>query len=224
MNILLFDHPEIRRSLLPLTFTRAVADIRLGIMTISEKWAYEFNHSVSCFTQDYLSTKYPAVMQEDNLYINGALCPDQQLLNSIANLSYGQGLKQGEITIAFRSGPFGSPDELAGVLEQCEDYENPTILIRNTWQLFLLAPTRRLSETCTICSEIHTLSIYAVRVGSGESKRWSRGTRPGKYFPMSATKSNDCNRPWPTSARKRYAPKGLPWRRARRYCASMTRS
>ncbi len=137
MNILLFDHPEIRRSLLPLTFTRPVADIRLGIMTISEKWAHELSHSVSYFTQGYLGTKYPPVMQEDNLYINGALCPDQQLLNSIANLSYGQGLKQGEITIAFRSGPFDSPDELAGVLEQCEDYENPTTLIRNTWQLFL---------------------------------------------------------------------------------------
>jgi len=137
MNILLFDHPEIRRSLLPLTFTRPVADIRLGIMTISEKWAYEFNHSVSCFTQDYLSTKYPAVMQEDNLYINGALCPDQQLSKKIGNLSTGNGLRQGDITIAFRSGPFDSPDELAGVVRQCDAYENSMTLIRNTWQLFL---------------------------------------------------------------------------------------
>ncbi len=137
MNILLFDHPEIRRSLLPLTFTRPVADIRLGIMTISEKWAYEFNHSVSCFTQDYLSTKYPAVIQEDNLYINGALCPDQQLLKKIGNLSTGNGLRQGDITIAFRSGPFDSPDELAGVVRQCDAYENSMTLIRNTWQLFL---------------------------------------------------------------------------------------
>jgi UDP-N-acetylglucosamine diphosphorylase/glucosamine-1-phosphate N-acetyltransferase len=137
MNILLFDHPEIRRSLLPLTFTRPVADIRLGIMTISEKWAHEFNHSVSCFTQDYLSTKYPAVIQEDNLYINGALCPDQQLLKKIGNLSTGSGLRQGDITIAFRSGPFDSPDELAGVVRQCDAYENSMTLIRNTWQLFL---------------------------------------------------------------------------------------
>ncbi len=137
MNILLFDHPEIRRSLLPLTFTRPVADIRLGILTIAEKWRFEFNHSVSFLTQGYLSAKYPAVMKEDNLYINGALCPDQHLLEKISNLSSGKGLRQGDIIIAFRSGPFDSLGELADVVDLCEPYEDHMTLIRNTWQLFL---------------------------------------------------------------------------------------
>jgi UDP-N-acetylglucosamine diphosphorylase/glucosamine-1-phosphate N-acetyltransferase len=137
MNILLFDHPEIRRSLLPLTFTRPVADIRLGIMTIAEKWGHELNHSVSYFTQDYLSTKYPSVMTEDNLYINGGLCPDPQLVERISMLPYGTGLRQGDITIAYRSGSIDSLEDLAGGVESCESYENPVTLIRNNWQLFL---------------------------------------------------------------------------------------
>ena len=116
MNILLFDHPEIRRSLLPLTFTRPVADIRLGIMTIAEKWGHELNHSVSYFTQDYLSTKYPSIITEDNLYINGALCPDPQLLEKISMLPYGTGLRQGDITIAYRSGSIDSLEDLAGAV------------------------------------------------------------------------------------------------------------
>ncbi|HEX5743209.1 MAG TPA: putative sugar nucleotidyl transferase, partial [Flavobacteriaceae bacterium] len=37
MNYILFDGPY-RNSLLPFTFTRPVADIRVGILTIREKW------------------------------------------------------------------------------------------------------------------------------------------------------------------------------------------
>ena len=33
-NIILFDQPEIHQSLLPLTFTRPIADLRIGILTI----------------------------------------------------------------------------------------------------------------------------------------------------------------------------------------------
>ncbi|HQX03888.1 MAG TPA: putative sugar nucleotidyl transferase, partial [Flavobacterium sp.] len=37
MNYILFDGP-VRNALLPFTFTRPVADIRIGILTIREKW------------------------------------------------------------------------------------------------------------------------------------------------------------------------------------------
>ncbi|MFM7327828.1 MAG: putative sugar nucleotidyl transferase, partial [Bacteroidota bacterium] len=38
MNIILFDSPVVRLNLLPLTFTRPVAALRCGILTIAEKW------------------------------------------------------------------------------------------------------------------------------------------------------------------------------------------
>ena len=37
MNYILFDG-TVRNALLPFTFTRPVADIRVGILTIREKW------------------------------------------------------------------------------------------------------------------------------------------------------------------------------------------
>jgi len=37
MNYILFDGPS-RNNLLPLTYTRPVAEIRVGILTIREKW------------------------------------------------------------------------------------------------------------------------------------------------------------------------------------------
>ena len=38
MKIILFDPHPVRENLLPLTYTRPVADMRLGITTIAEKW------------------------------------------------------------------------------------------------------------------------------------------------------------------------------------------
>ena len=60
MNFILFDNPN-RNNLLPLTFTRPVADIRIGILTIREKWEKYLNAKTSTFTETYLSVKYPVL-------------------------------------------------------------------------------------------------------------------------------------------------------------------
>ena len=85
MNIVLFDDPIIRTSLLPLTFTRPVAEIRVGILKISEKWE-KYGETISFKTEDYLSDKYPTTSDQDPLYINGAICPSQVLINAIQTL------------------------------------------------------------------------------------------------------------------------------------------
>ena len=137
MNILLFDHPEIRMSLLPLTYTRPVACIRLGIMTIFEKWVHDLNSKCGYLTQEYLQGKYPLHLEEDNLYINGALCPDKDLVSAIEQLSFGEGLQQDGITLAYRFGPLESatPKALAGV--KLLSYKKQLTLIRYNWDIFL---------------------------------------------------------------------------------------
>ena len=82
MNIVLFDQPEIRTSLLPFTFTRPVSDIRVGILTIAEKWRKWLDSDISYMTESYLANKYPKVSGNDNLSINGAVCPNIQLVDS----------------------------------------------------------------------------------------------------------------------------------------------
>src|SRR5437016_1735683 len=101
MAIILFDG-NAHQTLLPLTYTRPVADLRLGILTIAEKWAKYLKQDFSFHTQAYLSVKFPINIKADNLFINGAVCPDEQLLEAIDKLSPGEALKYNSELIAVK--------------------------------------------------------------------------------------------------------------------------
>ncbi|MDF3076619.1 MAG: glucose-phosphate thymidylyltransferase [Sphingobacteriaceae bacterium] len=102
MTIILFDDSS-RESLLPLTFTRPVAAVRIGILTIAEKWQKYLSAEVSYQTADYLQIKFPFKISEDNLFINGSVCPDEQLLESIDKLQPGDVLVKQEVVIAAKT-------------------------------------------------------------------------------------------------------------------------
>ena len=91
MNVILFDGKN-RNNLLPFTFTRPVAEIRIGILTITEKWAKYAGVQPSFKTQDYLSVKYPAILAQNNLMINGSVCPNHLLWSEITQLKIGEAL------------------------------------------------------------------------------------------------------------------------------------
>ena len=106
MNIILFDN-HIREHLLPLTFTRPVSEIRIGITTIREKWERALKTESSFFTQDYLSELFPCEISNDNLFIAGNLLPDTALVDVIKNLSIGEVLKDSQnCVLALRVGSF----------------------------------------------------------------------------------------------------------------------
>ncbi|MFD0794393.1 putative sugar nucleotidyl transferase [Mucilaginibacter litoreus] len=92
MAIILFDDNS-RHTLLPLTFTRPVADLRIGILTIAEKWSKHLNSGFSFFTESYLQAKFPMLINDENLFINGSYCPDEALLEAIDKLPAGTPLK-----------------------------------------------------------------------------------------------------------------------------------
>jgi UDP-N-acetylglucosamine diphosphorylase/glucosamine-1-phosphate N-acetyltransferase len=99
MGIILFDDVA-RESLLPLTFTRPVADLRIGMLTIAEKWQKYLGREVSFLTQHYLQTKFPLQIADQNLLLNGSVCPDEALLEAITKLQEGEVLKQNGFVIA----------------------------------------------------------------------------------------------------------------------------
>lgn len=101
MGIILFDD-NAHQTLRPLTFTRPVGDLRIGILTIAEKWAKYLGCTVSFFTQSWLQGKFPLQIEAENLFINGAVCPDEQLLEVIGTLRFGEALKHGEQLIAVK--------------------------------------------------------------------------------------------------------------------------
>ncbi|WAC39286.1 putative sugar nucleotidyl transferase [Pedobacter sp. SL55] len=86
-------------SLRPLTFTRPVADLRIGILTIAEKWGKHLNADFGYQTQPYLSGKFK--LANSNLFINGSVCPDEELLEAIEKLKNGQVLHAADIVIAY---------------------------------------------------------------------------------------------------------------------------
>lgn len=106
MNYILFDDYS-WDNLLPLTFTRPTSEIRVGILTIKEKWEKYLNATCSYITADYLSDKFPLKQDQYNILINGSVLPNDELFNEIGALKPGQTLVNGN-------------DILAGYLEKHE--------------------------------------------------------------------------------------------------------
>ena len=105
MNIILFDNN--RSEFFPLSLTRPISQFRVGIFTIKEKWE-KYYDSVSVFTDNYLSNKYPSTVKDDNIWINAQLIPNDSIITEINNLRVGESLKKDSKILAFRSKEFKS--------------------------------------------------------------------------------------------------------------------
>ncbi len=99
MNYILFDD-NTWHELLPLTFTRPAAEIRIGILTIREKWEKYLQATLSWNTQEYLAEKYAISLSDSNILINGTILPDNDLIESIHQLKEGEYLTSDNIVIA----------------------------------------------------------------------------------------------------------------------------
>ena len=102
MNYILFDGPS-RNNLLPLTYTRPVAEIRVGVLTIREKWETFLHSTITTITEDYLSDKFPMVEFDENIFINASFLPNLELVKLISNLKPNQSINSGDNLIAFYS-------------------------------------------------------------------------------------------------------------------------
>lgn len=101
MNYILFDG-QYRDALLPLSYTRPVSEIRLGIFTIREKWEMFTGTTITNLTEDYLSHKFPMVEFPDNIMINGAYLPNEDIMSIIEKMSSNQAIFDNDIVVAFR--------------------------------------------------------------------------------------------------------------------------
>ncbi len=135
MNVILFDDPTIRVDLLPLTFTRPIGSIRIGILTIAEKWGNYFGVNPSFSTEEYLSKKFSAHLTHDNYWINGAVCPDPQLVNAIGSLKTGEGLMKDSRVIALRTPEDEIPEVISGSVKE---YTESITIINQVWKIFQL--------------------------------------------------------------------------------------
>jgi UDP-N-acetylglucosamine diphosphorylase/glucosamine-1-phosphate N-acetyltransferase len=132
MNYILFDGPH-RNALLPFTFTRPVADIRVGILTIREKWEKMLGSTTTSITEDYLSEKWPMVEMESNVMINASFLPNDILVAMIKNLEINQAIFQDEEVVAFFA---KEGEEVDFDSFEVIEFTNDCIKIENTWDIF----------------------------------------------------------------------------------------
>jgi len=133
MNYILFDGPN-RNALLPFTYTRPVADIRIGILTIREKWEAYLGHTTSTVTEDYLTDKFPMVEFEENVMINASCIPNDTLVAMIKGLTKNQAIFKDEDVIAFFTSD--SQEEVNFDTYEIIEFADDILSIEHTWDIF----------------------------------------------------------------------------------------
>ncbi|MCB4808801.1 GlmU family protein [Tamlana sp. 62-3] len=133
MNYILFDGPS-RNNLLPFTFTRPVADIRVGILTIREKWEVYLGTTTTTITEDYLSDKFPMVEMDENVMINASFLPNLELVEMIRDLKENQAIFKGEEVIAFFTKE--AQEDINFNDYEAFEYNDELLKIENTWDIF----------------------------------------------------------------------------------------
>ena len=133
MNYILFDG-NVRNALLPFTFTRPVADIRVGILTIREKWEKYLGSTTTTVTEDYLSEKYPMVEMEENVMINASFLPNAILSEMVSNLENNQAIFKDDEIIAFYTTE--NQEEVDFETYKIIQYNEDCLTLENTWDIF----------------------------------------------------------------------------------------
>jgi UDP-N-acetylglucosamine diphosphorylase/glucosamine-1-phosphate N-acetyltransferase len=117
---------------------RPAADIRIGILTIREKWNYLLKTETSSLTETYLSTKFPIKKEDHNILINGTVCPTEKLVKEIKALGPNQALVTEDSIIALHiladdldeSGEM----DISGIEEV--ETQSKFIKISEVWEIF----------------------------------------------------------------------------------------
>ena len=133
MNYILFDG-TVRNQLLPFTYTRPVADIRVGILTIREKWEKFLGSTTTTITEDYLAEKFPMVELEENVMINASFLPNEELVSMIKNLSENQAILCDDELLAFYT--TASQEEVDLDTYELFEVDCDYTRIENTWDIF----------------------------------------------------------------------------------------
>lgn len=133
MNYILFDGP-VRNALLPFTFTRPVADILIGIMTIRQKWEGRLGSTITTITEDYLSAKFPMVEMEENVMINAAYLPNDKLADLVSDLKENQAIFKGDDVIAFFTTE--NQEEVDFDSYEIIQYNGDCLTVEHTWDIF----------------------------------------------------------------------------------------
>ena len=138
MALILFDDHS-WDNLLPLTFTRPVSALRVGIMTIAEKWEHDLESISTPLTREYLQGRFPCEASDDKLYINSSLLPDSGIVGVIQKLKENQALVKEGVLLAVRNKE-GDCDSFKAEnwIKKGLTFEGKPSLLDYPWKIFQL--------------------------------------------------------------------------------------
>jgi len=111
---------------------RPVADIRIGILTIREKWEKYLNTETSTITESYLAKKYPIKQSDHNILINGSVCPTTEMVAAVKALKKNETLSTENYIIAMNMG-----DDVYGETDgKTILFDADHIKLSNTYDIF----------------------------------------------------------------------------------------
>ena len=102
-KVILFDTELNFGNLLPITFTRPISHIRVGIQTLYEKWQDMLPGEYGIETEEFLRDVFPCRVTPDaeTVNIDSSYIPDPRLIKAIESLSQGEKLMAGDEVIAY---------------------------------------------------------------------------------------------------------------------------
>lgn len=101
MRYTVYDPAGTWADLLPLTYTRPVGDIRIGIFTMAERWQMYLPGEYGRHTEEYLQEVFPDVADAD-IWLAGNVVADAAVAAAVASLGQGERLVSGDREIARR--------------------------------------------------------------------------------------------------------------------------
>ena len=146
--IVLFDSEKRHADLLPLSFTRPIAEFRLGILTIREKWEWRTGCRCLNLPVGYLRDKFPLSPFDEALFVAGWIVPDAELVNAVMELPAGHALSVGGELAAFRgtAAIFSKICEADALPPAVAEYTGAVDTLRYVYDLFLLNHKAILSD------------------------------------------------------------------------------
>ncbi|WP_185870429.1 putative sugar nucleotidyl transferase [Blattabacterium cuenoti] len=146
MDFILYDGIE-WKNLFPITFTRPVSEIRLGILTIRERWEKYMGGKAVVLTQPYLSKKYSFEIEKKNVFkdillINSSFLPNEELIQILLKLKENEVIVFNKKIVAVRKSYFSFSDPFC--LKNEKKYkkiyqlkQNQIVYIQYPWDIFI---------------------------------------------------------------------------------------
>jgi len=140
MNTILFDIPENFENLKPLSFTRPISELRIGILTIKEKWEKLLNNKTSYLTQNYLQAKFNLKVEDKNLLINSTILPDEYFYKAVNSLNINECLIKNEqiLCATISDNNFKTFEDIDFSELKTIEYEKEICSVTKLWHIFSL--------------------------------------------------------------------------------------